>query len=207
MPKTILIIALLLLFTEYSESQMFQKHKIGTVANFGFNTGWQYSRYTQEKEWDLWMLIEPYLGFTKWNANFSLIGEYSFSRASYEEFSKYDIFGLGAFVRYYYPFRINTCKKNTRYFIFLSEFSARKTNYTYLNKSWEFIKANNLKYNHIVFVPVGMQFNIWKGLFAELSTEWNFYSKGLNTFIYRAGFEYKFNFKKNEKSNNFTAFL
>ena len=197
-----LIILFFLFISLNSTSQVFQKHKMKEVANFGFyaaaNTMTIHNGYK-----DFWMQIEPYFGFIKWNINIAAIGEYTFFRNNVDKQNNYDLYGFGTFLRYYYPFRINTCKKDTRYFVFLSEFSARITNYAYLNRNFNFDSANKLKYYHLVLVPIGMQFNIWKGLYGDIATEWNFYSKGYNIFIYRLGFEYKFSFqKKNEKINN-----
>lgn len=193
--KTI-ILALLILSAATINAQLIKHEKINKNIIVGFHfSGITYDRkdpITAEKSYVYDIYLEPYISyFFNKNIGIGVIGGYNSIRSNILPNDNY--YELGGYIRTYLPYKLNKNKLNN--FLFLSEVSYRKLNYT-RPSSAEKIKSNSLEYSLLSIIPIGVEMKIWKGIHIELSPEWLIYSKNYDRLTYRLGIVYHFNKKQ-----------
>ena len=194
-----IILYIIFLFT-YSicKSQIIVKDTITKKVIFGLHSvgsGYNFKdTLTGEKIFYRDIYIEPYIGYF-FNQNFGIgaIGGYEFINSNIAGVANKKYFEIGAFSRFYYPFRLNSkTMKSLNSILFFTEISYKFTTYQKVN-STQFESSNQLNYNLFTVIPFGFQFKLWKDLYFELSPEYWCFSNGYREFRYRIGIEYHIN--------------
>lgn len=145
---------------------------------------------TNNKYFDLHYRIEPEISiYLNTNIGLGLKGIYANGKSNYRSFSK--LYGLGTFLRYYYPLHFKNEKfkgLNNRFLAFI-EFSYNRTNY-FVNS----IKENPIPTSpfnvNLYRIPIGFSIRIWKEFYGKIALLPEFYSPGSNILRYELGFEY-----------------
>lgn len=145
---------------------------------------------TNKKYIDFLYRIEPEMSiYLNTNIGFGIKGIYDHGQSNYRSFSK--LYGLGTFLRYYYPLHFKNEKLkglNNRFIAFI-EFSYNRTNY-FVNS----IKENPIPTSHfnvnLYRFPVGLSIRIWKEFYGKIALLPEFYTPGSNILRYELGFEY-----------------
>ncbi len=140
---------------------------------------------------------EPFIGFfpfPKTNISFGIRAEYTMIRS--DLISLPDLYGIGCYSRFIYPKKISYTtvifnKTFTPSIEFFAEININKINYTIDERTPEYHvgfflfsypdTVATMKYTNID-IPVGIIFNIWKGLNIELGATYSIYIKG-NQFV------------------------
>ena len=75
---------------------------------------------------------------------------------------------------------------------FFVELNINKANYK-IEKKLEYPTVYDKANQIIINIPVGIQFQIWKGLYYETAFEYSIFVNGINFISPRIGLEYHFN--------------
>jgi|GEM_PF-2824236 len=202
MKKIILFIAFMLILS-IGKTQVIVKDTISKKIIFGLHNSAFGINFKDtivgKKHFYRSVYVEPYVGyFFNRSIGVGIIGGYETVRTNMTNFKNENRYEIGAFTRYYYPFRFNS-KKITELntMLFLTEISYKFTSYQKV--STEKIEGSN-KLNNALFtiIPFGFQFNLWKGLYFEFSSEYWVFSNNYQELRYRIGMEYHIN-KNNKK--------
>jgi len=119
------------------------------------------------------------------NFGIGMMFEYMYSRSNYAFFPSF--YSYGIYLRYYAGFKIN--KPILDRFKFFAEINFNNSNYKIEEKAvypTVFDKPNQ----YFVKIPVGFQFQIWKGIHYETALEYAYFVGGVRAFYPRIGFEY-----------------
>ncbi len=100
------------------------------------------------------------------------------------------LYGLGAFLRYYYPLKLKRFGKDR--FKLYCELGYLRTNY-YMNNTKEIVPNSSDKLSgNILSIPVGASIRIWRGLYGKFEIRPDFYLNGNSMINYfQIGFEYQ----------------
>ncbi len=192
--KRILLISVILLLCLHSQAQIAVRDTITKKIIFGLHSagaGYNFKdSLTNETFFYRDIYVEPYVGyFFKKNFGIGVMGGYEKVSSNIKGVNNQEYLEAGAFCRYYYPYKINSRSTALTSMLFLSEISYKFTTYQKNNNN-EYERFNRFKCRLLTIVPVGVEFKVWKGLYFELSSEYQVFSNGYNELRYRIGVEY-----------------
>lgn len=189
---TILLISCL---SSMSVAQVFQKHELSSKVVIGFHSNGHVENRKDPVTFDksyLYMLeTEPYIGYflTK-NLGVGFLFDYMYTKSNFTSYPAF--FSYGFFMKYHSSLKIDEPILDR--IIFFAEADFNKSNYK-IEKLRVYPTVYNKANQTIINFPVGLQFQIWKGLYHEISFEYSIFVGGINHIYPRVGFEY--HFKKN----------
>jgi len=98
------------------------------------------------------------------------------------------LYGLGFFIKYYYPIKYKTIGQKDRFKLYC-KLSYLRTNYYLTSKKELPIVLDKCKVN-VLSVPIGISIRIWRGFHGKIEMRPEFYNPGGNLLICQLGFEY-----------------
>jgi len=132
--------------------------------------------------------LEPSLSvYLNMNLGFGIQGYYEHGINNYGAIIP-KLYGLGVFVRYYYPLKFKNIGKKDRFKLYC-ELGYLKVNYYMLSvKSQPVIldKCDARVFN----MPIGVSIRFWRGFHGKIEVRPEFYKPGANILIYQLGIEY-----------------
>lgn len=147
---------------------------------------------TNNEYFDFHYRIEPEISFyLNSNIGLGIKGIYANGKSNYRSFNT--LYGLGAFVRYYYPLYLKKEKLkgfNNRFLAFV-EFGYNKTNFFVNSLNENPINTSPFTV-HLYRIPIGFSIRIWKEFYTKIALLPEFYRPGGNLLRYELGFEYHF---------------
>ncbi|MBN2618441.1 MAG: hypothetical protein JXR64_09060 [Spirochaetales bacterium] len=196
--KRFVIIYGLIVFFHLSTSAFYKKDSLRHIELnrmvFGSEISVFYSNIvdpsTNKKYIDFLYRIEPEASiYLNINIGLGVKGIYDYGRSNYRSYNK--LYGLGTFLRYYYPlhFKNEKLKGLNNRFIASIEFSYNRTNYFVNSIKEDPIPTSPFNVN-LYRIPVGLSIRIWKEFFGKIALRPEFYRPGGNLLTYQLGFEY-----------------
>jgi len=168
-----------------------------------------YSMYknqsTYEKNRASLQTFEPHLGFFPHkNLGLGLIGKIEFFKSNYLENNIPNVYEMGVFARYFFPFETNIKVFNR--FSFSIGASLSKSNYTrrdddiyFFTTDTSYVMYDNMSQNLIRLYGTS-QFRIYKGLNIKMSWRYEIFTNKYRGFRPTIGIEYHF-YEKKKKYN------
>jgi len=193
MRKILFFVFVFLIFTQSSLGQVFIKQQKTPKFVFGFHSNGHIESMTDPATsiHRYLYLIDTQLHasyFPVRNLGFGLMYEYMYTKSNYTYFPSF--YSYGFYLRYYSSLKID--KPILNRFKFFAETNLNRANYKIETRNvypTVFDKANQT----ILKFPIGLQFQIWKGLHYETALEYTIFIGGLKFLNPRIGFEYHFN--------------
>ena len=167
MKKIIILILILFLLNTHSVTSQSPNYS----SLIGLRATGEFQNYIDKGIRKIFYQIsfEPYyMFFIEENWGVGVIGEVDFAggNLSYVDYPE-TIYGIGLVSRFYYPFKLK--QQFLRLIRFYSESSFSFSNYHLTENTYEYSEDRKLEYSILRLIPLGITFNINKGLNLELS--------------------------------------
>ncbi len=193
MKKKYYFFLLFFFFSNLTYSQFLSKHEKTPKFIFGFHSNGQIKLekdpITFDKTYLYLIDTELHISFYPIkNLGFGLMFDYMYTKSNYIYYPSF--YSYGFFIRYYSHLKINKIiLDRLRFFV---ELNINKANYK-IEKKLEYPTVYDKANQIIINIPVGIQFQIWKGLYYETAFEYSIFVNGINFISPRIGLEYHFN--------------